>query len=168
MPARSRGHGGRELVEHARLGRAYARALGLVGPRVGLLSMAAEAGKGPRPLRVALSHLQGQEGFVGPVEPAAALAGAVDVLVTDGWSGNLLLKTLEVTRGADARSVGAGVDHAALLVGVRAPVLVAHGAVDADDLAAAVRFAAELVDRQVVERLVEALADDADRAEAPT
>ena len=158
----------RELIEHARLGAAYARALGVTEPRVGLLNVASEPGKGPRALRAAAAALDAEEGFVGPVEPGRALAGGVDVLVTDGFSGNVMLKTMEALRPArvgvrpgqqDDGGIdgGTGDDHAALVVGVAAPVLVAHGAVDAQGLAGAVRFAAEIVRGRVIEQMAERL-----------
>ncbi len=89
------------LVQFAYLGSFYAsRALGLEHPRVGLLNIGAEDTKGDqlridtyRALREAgeAGHLN----FVGNIEAKDAIKGGCDVLVADGFSGNVLLKTVE-------------------------------------------------------------------------
>ncbi len=94
-----------QLVCFARLGAAYAVALGIEAPRVGLLSNGEEDGKGNMQVRATLPLLREASGLhvVGNVEPSAAMAGACDVLVCDGFVGNVLLKAAE---GAVATVVG--------------------------------------------------------------
>jgi len=86
------------LADFARLGLAYAEELGIPSPRVGLLANGAEVTKGTPRLREAVELLD-ERGVphVGFVEPHAALQGACDVLVTDGFVGNVLLKAGEGT-----------------------------------------------------------------------
>ncbi len=91
------------LLQFAFMGNYYARrALGLETPRVGLLNIGAEPEKGT-PLQqetYALLKDAGDDGrirFIGNVEARDALLGAVDVLVTDGFSGNIFLKSVEGT-----------------------------------------------------------------------
>jgi len=125
------------LVASARMGTAYARVRGAARPRLGLLNVGAEPGKGNELARAAHDLLAGLPGFVGNVEPQAVLAGGVDVLVTDGFTGNIFLKTLEAAR-PPAKGTGPG---AAALLGVPGEVLVAHGAAGAAELVAALRTA---------------------------
>lgn len=89
------------LVQFAYLGSFYAmRALGLQQPRVGLLNIGAEDTKGDQ-LRIdtyqALREASeaGHLNFIGNIEAKDAIKGGCDVLVADGFSGNVLLKTVE-------------------------------------------------------------------------
>ncbi len=92
------------LATFAQLGVGYAEALGLSEPRVGLLSNGEEDSKGNQQVRAALPLVRATGlNVVGNVEPQAALAGHCDVLVTDGFTGNVLLKAAE---GAVGTAVG--------------------------------------------------------------
>lgn len=136
------------LVGHAALGRGFARTMGVTNPTVGLLNIGTETGKGNALARAAAAALEGQPGFVGNVEPGALLDGSVDVVVTDGFSGNVVIKTLE----AVDTTTGSDRDRAAHVLGVRGTVLVAHGSADADQIAHAIMLAAESA-RQGMDRL---------------
>ena len=91
------------LVQFGQLGVAYAQlALGVSAPRVGLLTIGSEPGKGNKFTRRAHELLAADPphgalplAFVGNVEGGDLLAGEVDVIVTDGFTGNVALKTLE-------------------------------------------------------------------------
>ena len=121
------------LVQFARLGREYARVrLGVDEPTVGLLSNGEEAGKGDDLRKEACALLADVPGFVGNVEGRDLLPGAVDVIVTDGFTGNVALKTIEgAIRGIagprvraswtspSAAAVADGVDAAAARSGRR-------------------------------------------------
>ena len=91
------------LLQFAYLGNFYARRLmGVERPRVGLLNIGAEPSKGDalRHETYALLEEAGREGrlnFVGNVEANTALLGGADVIVADGYSGNILLKSVEGT-----------------------------------------------------------------------
>jgi glycerol-3-phosphate acyltransferase PlsX len=124
------------LVGYARMGVAYAGVLGVEEPRVGLLNVGLESGKGNALAKAAHELLHGLEGFVGNVEPDGVLRGSVDVVVTDGFTGNIFLKAVEAASG------GSG-DRAAVVLGVAGEVLVTHGAARATAVAEAVRMAAE-------------------------
>jgi len=181
------------LVQFAQLGIAYAQtALGIAEPRVGLLSIGAEPGKGNKLTRRAHELLKedpphgGQPiSFVGNVEGRDLLAGRADVIVTDGFTGNVALKTLEGTASyttAQLRRVLGGSPAArfgtlfqrrglrelaarldpetyggAALLGLEATIVIAHGAVGARGAAAACRLAAELADGRITERIRERL-----------
>lgn len=131
-----------QLAAFARLGEAYARcALGVAAPRVGLLSNGEERSKGNAQVKAALPLLDALPlRFVGPVEPHDAFAGACDVLVCDGFVGNVLLKTAEAMlrlgRRPRRRPIGG-----ALLLGVRGIVVIGHGRATPDDIQAAVALA---------------------------
>jgi phosphate acyltransferase len=141
------------LLTHARMGLAYARARGVTAPRLGLLNVGTEPGKGNELARSAETLLTDLDGFVGNVEPGHVLAGAVDVVVTDGFTGNILLKTVEAAAGA--RNYGG--PGAAVLLGVAGTVLVAHGAADVDELVTALRTADRVVAEGLVDRVADAL-----------
>ncbi|MEP6593905.1 MAG: phosphate--acyl-ACP acyltransferase, partial [Acidobacteriota bacterium] len=85
------------LVQFAVMGAAYARlALGCDAPRVGLLSVGTEEGKGNELTRDAHQLLKGAAiNFVGNVEGRHVYAGDVDVIVCDGFTGNVTLKISE-------------------------------------------------------------------------
>ena len=91
------------LLQFAYLGNFYAqRLMGVERPRVGLLNIGAESSKGDtlRHETYALLEEAGREGrlnFVGNVEANTALLGGADVIVADGYSGNILLKSVEGT-----------------------------------------------------------------------
>ncbi len=91
------------LLQYAFMGSYYAgHALGKPEPRVGLLNIGVEPSKGTE-LQIetyALLKKAGEEGrinFVGNVEAREAIVGAVDVIVTDGYAGNIMLKAMEGT-----------------------------------------------------------------------
>ena len=165
------------LTQFARLGSRYAEhTLGVARPRVGLLNIGAEPEKGDALRRETYQALteaaaRGELNFVGNVEASAALLGACDVLVADGFSGNVMLKSIE---GAGKLLGGvvkemllknAGTKLAALLLkdglrefkktldpgevggtallGVSKSVVKAHGSSNARAICSAVRQAAE-------------------------
>ena len=181
------------LLQFAQLGIAYAQiAFGIAEPRVGLLTIGAEPGKGNKLARRGFELLDadpphgGQPiSFAGNVEGGDLLTGRVDVVVTDGFTGNVALKTLEGTASyaaAQLRAALAGSPSArfgalfqrrglrelqerldsetyggAALLGLEATVVIAHGAVTARGAAAACKLAAELTDRRITDRIRERL-----------
>jgi glycerol-3-phosphate acyltransferase PlsX len=175
------------LVQFAHMGAAYMRAVGgLDAPRVALLSNGTEPGKGTEAIVAAHEALQGTAGFIGNVEGFAVGTGEADVVVTDGFTGNVLLKTMEGTSKAlltairaaamsNLRSkVGglllqpalgglrASVDPeaagGAVLLGLRGLVVVPHGSFGERGIAAAVAVAARGVRGDLVGRTHTALA----------
>ena len=89
------------LVQFAYLGSFYAsRVLGIEKPRVGLLNIGAEDSKGTDLQRETLKWLReageaGHLNFIGNIEAKEAIKGGCDVIVADGFSGNVMLKTME-------------------------------------------------------------------------
>ncbi|MEX0658674.1 MAG: hypothetical protein WD080_06030 [Egibacteraceae bacterium] len=144
------------LVAHSRMGVAYAQVRGVPLPRVGLLNMGTEAGKGNAFTRTAHDLLTREPAFVGNVEPGGVHDGVVDVVVTDGFTGNVFLKTVEAVM--PDRDPGAG-PGAAILLGVDGAVLVAHGAAREREIAAALRTAAQVAGSGLAQRIEERLAD---------
>jgi phosphate acyltransferase len=142
------------LVGYARMGAAYAQALGVDEPTVGLLNIGAEPGKGNAFAVAAADALAGVDVFVGNTEPDVVLAGGVDVVVTDGWTGNIFLKTVEACAPFPDETPGA-----AVLLGVPGEVLVAHGGADEQEVAAALRTA-DAVARAGLSARIGALLDD--------
>ena len=154
----------RALVDWARLASAYAQARGSPTPSVGLLNVGTEVGKGNELARAghALLARWAEESaagavtapvtFRGNVEPRDVLDGVVDVVVTDGFTGNILVKAFEV-----AFADRAGIPPGALILGVRGVVVVAHGAAQAPEVAAAVRTAAATVEHDWLARVEDVL-----------
>jgi len=87
------------LQQFADLGSAYAeKLLNITAPRVGLLSNGAERGKGSLLVKQATALLEESSlNFIGNIEPIDIINHAVDVIVCDGFSGNILLKAMEAT-----------------------------------------------------------------------
>ena len=89
------------LLQFAYLANLYAqKVMGLEKPRVALLNIGAEAEKGDSLRHEAYARLSeaGESGrihFIGNIEPSDAMLGGADVLVTDGFSGNIMLKSVE-------------------------------------------------------------------------
>lgn len=89
------------LVQFAYLGNFYAkRVLGIGTPRVGLLNIGAEDSKGTDLQKQTLALLRAADArgdlhFIGNIEAKDAIKGGCDVIVTDGFSGNVMLKSIE-------------------------------------------------------------------------
>lgn len=156
------------LARHAVLGAAYAATVHRVDqPRVGLLSIGTEPGKGDQIRRATDPILTAQPlpcggRYVGLVEGYDVANGArADVIVTDGFTGNVLLKGIE---GAYALAGGPptyrGAPRAAVLLGVAGTVIVCHGAAGVDDVASGVALAAYLHRRNAIASIAAALYGD--------
>ncbi|MEU4221151.1 phosphate acyltransferase PlsX [Actinoplanes sp. NPDC026623] len=163
------------LAVHARLGAAYASVVhDLAAPRVGLLTIGTERGKGDRLRRVApgvLAALDLPAGarYAGLVEGDDVVTGVrADVVVTDGFTGNVLLKGLE-TAYALVRppSTGEMPPRAAILLGVGGTVVVCHGAATGDDVADGIALAAALHRRAAVPAIADLIQPQAAAQENP-
>ena len=185
------------LVQFAHMGAAFMEAVhGVERPRVGLLSVGAEPGKGTADVIEAYTRIaESSLNFVGNVEGNSLVQGAADVVVTDGFTGNVALKTMEgtakVVTGAVREAIRSGIVSSvggllargrlgairsqldpnavggAILLGLRRPVVIAHGASTAEGIAQAVRVARSAVDEQVVERTMQALSEAGALRSAP-
>ncbi len=143
------------LLQFAQLGDAYARELGISNPRIGLLANGHEETKGSLLVKEAhqLIKQDGAFNFIGNIEPYDIIDHKADVVVCDGFSGNILLKTQEAVIEAAAAWTGNAAaleEHmthrtvgGALLLGVKGRVIVCHGASDAKMLKNALFFAAQ-------------------------
>jgi glycerol-3-phosphate acyltransferase PlsX len=185
------------LVQFAYMGAAFMETVhGVARPRVGLLSIGEESKKGTDDVVAAHEQLAGGGlNFAGNLEGTDVTAGAVDVVVTDGFTGNVALKLMEGT----AKTVGTAVREAirsglvsslggllvrgrlaglreqldpnttggAILLGVRRPVVVAHGKSSVEGIANAVRLARRAADEDMVERTAAALAEGGALRSAP-
>jgi glycerol-3-phosphate acyltransferase PlsX len=182
------------LLEFGVLGTAFARTvLGLAEPRVGLLNIGEEEGKGSELARAAYGMLKDSGlNFVGNVEGRDLLKGTSDVVVTDGFTGNVALKLLEgcssslfirmkqaATKGVRAR-VGGLLLRPALrglrgsldpeeyggtyLLGVRGLVVICHGNSSRRAIANALRFGADALRKGVLPGVEQELERIAQRA----
>ncbi|NJC64148.1 phosphate acyltransferase PlsX [Planosporangium flavigriseum] len=154
------------LVQHAVLGTAYARALhGIAAPRVGLLSNGTEPDKGDRARRAAAESLgtgalPGDAAYVGPVEGYdVPLGGPADVIVTDGFTGNVLLKGIEGTYALAGGQEHLTVPRAAALLGVRGTVVICHGRATGADVASGIALAARLHRAGVAAQVAQAVGE---------
>lgn len=136
------------LVHFAQLGVDYARSMSIGGhsPRVGLLCNGTEEGKGSILVKEVHQILkQSSHDFVGNLEPLDVLSGRTDVVVCDGFTGNIFLKTIEASgqlfeKAATTFSVPGG----AQLLGVRGTVIVAHGNSNAASIQKAIQLAHQI------------------------
>jgi len=170
-----------DLVQFAYLGAAFSEAvLGVPEPRVALLSVGHEATKGSAAVVDAHARLAGAQSldFRGNLEGGDLLAGAADVIVTDGFTGNVVLKTIEGTAKTVAEAVRAAARSGpraaagglllrsslgglrqrmdpdatggAILLGLRGVAVVGHGSSGPEGIANAVRLAARTVDERAI------------------
>jgi glycerol-3-phosphate acyltransferase PlsX len=177
------------LVQFALMGAVFARErYGIAEPRVGLLSIGEEPSKGNTLVKEAHALLAGGAldaagaRFVGNVEGRDVMTDEVDVVVTDGFTGNVTLKTLEggmkALVAAVVGALGASdvADDAiaallplyatldpdttggAMLLGVDGVCIISHGSSSPTAIVNATRVASEMVEADVVERLREAIA----------
>ena len=184
------------LLQFAHMGASFAEEIvGLRRPEVRLLSIGEEPEKGNTLTLAAHALLAGTDlNFAGNVESRELLAGAADVVVCDGFTGNVCLKLLEGTIStllgalrdeiaADARGKVGGLlirpaaqrlrarldpetYGGAYLLGLRGLAVIAHGNSSRRAIANAIRLAARGVENGVVERLAERLPERAGRPPA--
>jgi phosphate acyltransferase len=175
------------LVQFAYMGACFMEAVvGRRAPRVGLLSVGEESGKGTPDVLAAHERLgAGDLNFVGNLEGFDLPSAGADVIVTDGFTGNVALKVLEgtsrVMRDAIRERIRSGplsslggllirgrmaqlreeIDPervgGALLLGLRKPVVVAHGSFGPTGIEHAIRLARRAVDEDMVGRTGAAL-----------
>jgi phosphate acyltransferase len=174
------------LVQFAVMGEVFARAvLGVSEPTVGLLNIGTEELKGDDTVRTAAAMLRASTlpiGFYGFVEGNDIAAGTVDVVVTDGFTGNVTLKVIEGTadlyshflRQAFMSSPVAMLGYllarpairllrhrldprrynGAMFLGLNGVVVKSHGGTDAIGFANAIGVAVDLVTRRTNERII--------------
>ncbi|MGZ4796706.1 MAG: phosphate acyltransferase PlsX [Acidimicrobiia bacterium] len=177
------------LVQFALMGRAYARLrLGVDESTVGLLSNGEEPGKGDELRKQTYARLAGKPWFVGNVEGRDLMSGHPHVIVTDGFTGNIALKTVEgalkaaahlvfTTLGAPEAKAAADVvapmllqgvtDYldpdtigGAALLGVDGVCVISHGSSSARAVVNAVRLATDCVAGGFVGRMQAAIVRD--------
>jgi len=179
------------LVQFGQMGAVFARdRLGIERPRVALLSIGEEPGKGSPLVKEAYAALSAAElvgaEFIGNVEGRDLLTDAVDVIVTDGFTGNVALKTAEgalkalmtalLTAMAGRPEALAAAEvltpelddlyrefhpdtyGGAMLLGVRGVCIISHGSTGATAMANAILLGAEMVRADIVGHLTEAVA----------
>ncbi|MFJ7976361.1 phosphate acyltransferase PlsX [Peribacillus sp. JNUCC 23] len=168
------------LVQYAIMGSIYAaKARGIQNPRVGLLNIGTEEKKGNELTKQAFTLLtEANINFVGNVEARDLLEGPADVVVTDGFTGNIVLKSIEGTAMSvftmlksalmsnmksklaaavlkpELRVIKNQMDYSeyggAALFGLNAPVIKAHGSSDANAIYNAVRQTRIMVSNEMV------------------
>jgi phosphate acyltransferase len=177
------------LVQFARMGREYARTrFGVDEPSVGLLSNGEEEGKGDELRKAVFELMRKVPGFVGNVEGRDFMhAGSADVVVTDGFTGNVALKTMEGALRAFAGHVFTVLDSTpeareasntimpllleaaetydpdliggAVLLGINGVCVISHGSSSRRAIVSAVGVAADCVATRVPERMREVIED---------
>jgi phosphate acyltransferase len=175
------------LLQFASMGKVYAQSLlGIQNPKIGLLSNGEEEGKGNDLVRETYPLLKDSIlNFIGNVEGKELFNGQVDVVVTDGFTGNIVLKSTEAVAklivdilkeelmGSFRTKMGALLAKpafgkikqmldpaeigAAPLMGIDALVFVGHGRSDARAMVSAIKSAKQAVDNQLLENLRSAI-----------
>lgn len=173
-----------QLAQFAVLGHIYAKSMNQINqPTVGLLNIGSEQKKGDELHQEAFKKIKAlsQLNFVGNLEGRDLLSGNVDVIVTDGFSGNIALKTVEGTVSAFGQLIKEAImstfltkiggllikkslsikkdryDYrkhgGAMLAGVHHPIIKAHGSSDQEAFYHAIRQAYQIVEAQVIEKM---------------
>jgi phosphate acyltransferase len=175
------------LLQYAIMGSIYSEKVrGISSPRIGLLNIGTEEKKGNELTKQAFDFLKTAPiNFIGNVEARDLLDGVADVVVTDGFTGNMVLKTIEGTalsvfkmlKGALTSSLKAKLAAAVLkpdlyqlknkmdyseyggagLFGLKAPVIKAHGSSDAQAIFSAIRQANLMVKEDVTPLIQKAI-----------
>lgn len=180
------------LLQYGILGSFYAQNVrGIKKPRVGLLNNGTEATKGDSLHKEAFALLsqESSQHFVGNVEARDLMDGMVDVVVTDGFTGNAVLKAIEGTAmtimGSLKSSIKSGgfkaklgalflkdslyqlkdtMDYSsaggAVLFGLKAPVVKSHGSSDATSIYHTIKQIRTMLETDVVNQLVDAFAKE--------
>jgi glycerol-3-phosphate acyltransferase PlsX len=172
------------LLQFAIMGSIYAEKVrGVPNPKVGLVSNAEEEGKGNELVRETVKLLRGSRlNFYGNVEGKEVIGGKVDVAVTDGFTGNVMLKTAEAVGklivdeirssiknggplvliggllvrpalGRIKRLLDPSEQGAAMLLGVNGLVLIGHGRSDAPAIKNAVKLAKHAAEAGMLESI---------------
>lgn len=171
------------LLQYAIMGSVYAEKVrSIPNPRIGLLNVGTEDGKGNELTKKAFDLMKKAPiNFVGNVEARDLLAGVADVVVTDGFSGNVALKSIEGTASAlfsmikatfmsslktkiaagmvknDLKGLKDQLDYSeyggAALFGLSAPVIKAHGSSNRRAIYSAIKQTCNMVDQQVIETI---------------
>lgn len=171
------------LLQYGIMGSVYVEKVrGITNPRVGLLNVGTEDKKGNELTRQSFELLKSSNiNFIGNVESRDLLEGVADVVVTDGFTGNIALKTIEgtassvfsmlkiaLTSNLTSKLAAAvlkpqlkGIKHqmdyseygGAGLFGLKAPVIKAHGSSDANAVYNAILQAREMVANNVSETI---------------
>lgn len=175
------------LFQYAVMGNIYAQKIqGIARPQIGLLNIGTEENKGNELTKAVYGMLkQGDFNFVGNVEARDLLEGVADVVVTDGFTGNMVLKSIEGTAGTlmkmlkdvfmastktklgallvknELKGLKNKLDYSehggALLFGLQAPVVKAHGSSDARAIYNTIRQAAMMVENDIVNVMKQAI-----------
>ena len=181
------------LVQFGKMGSVFAQhRLGISEPRIGLLSIGEEPGKGSPFVKEAYEEMSKAswtgEVFLGNVEGRDLMSDEVDVVVTDGFTGNVALKTLEgslktlmmalftalgerpeAAKAAEVLSPELGdlynVFHpdsygGAMLLGVKGVCIISHGSSTALAIENAIKVAAEMVESDVVGNITSAVSEE--------
>ncbi|MGW6379767.1 phosphate acyltransferase PlsX [Peribacillus butanolivorans] len=179
------------LLQFAIMGSVYAKKVrGIEKPRVGLLNIGTEEKKGNELTKHAFTLLQqsSEISFIGNVEARDLLNGPADVVVTDGFTGNMVLKTLEGTAMSvfkmvktalmsnlkskiaaalvkpELKGIKNKMDYSeyggAGLFGLKAPVIKAHGSSDANAVYNAIRQTRDMVSHDVIPTIAKTIEKD--------
>lgn len=177
------------LVQFAIMGSLYAQTvLGIKSPRVGLLSNGEEEGKGNQLVKETMPLLEtANVNYIGPIEGKELFGGSVDVAITDGFTGNVLLKSSEAVaklitevlrkelKSSPITMIGAMLSKpafskirqmldpaetgAAPLLGVNGLVFIGHGRSDARALVSAIRTTRQAVEAKLLDVIQSAIQD---------
>ena len=177
------------LLDFAIMGNEYMKAMGVKKPRIALLNIGTEEEKGSEMIKEAHQLLKKAKlNFVGNIEARDVIKGNVDVVVADGFSGNVCLKTIEgtaeilfgeikeITRKSLKTKIGALMlkkhlyglkkkyDHkkvgGAPLLGVNKVVLKCHGNSKAESISATINQAYTLGKNKLVEKVLKAVSNE--------
>ena len=177
------------LLDFAIMGNEYMKAMGVKKPRIALLNIGTEEEKGSEMIKEAHQLLKNAKlNFVGNIEARDVIRGNVDVVVSDGFSGNICLKTIEgtaeilfgeikaITKQSLKTKIGALLlkknlyglknkyDHkkvgGAPLLGVSKIVLKCHGNSKADSLCATIEQAYTLGKNKLIEKVSKAVSNE--------
>jgi len=176
------------LFQYAVMAKVYSeQILGKTNPKIGLLNIGEEEGKGTNFIKETFDFLRAQQGinFIGSVEGRDVFSGEVDCVICDGFVGNIILKVAEslgetitemlkreLSKNAFTKSISfllksslknlkKNLDYSeyggAPLLGTQKTCIIAHGASSSKAIKNAIRVAKEFVGHQINENIIKAI-----------
>ena len=183
------------IYQNAKLADIYAKnVLGIDNPSIGLLNIGTEDGKGGAEQIEAFAMLKNDESlnFIGNIEAKSMISGEFDIIATDGYSGNIALKSVEGTAkdifallkeeimsttkgkvgGLLLKSTFAGIKEiinpktvgGAILLGIGAPVIKSPGSSDAETVMYTTLHAKKVIQNDVISKIDAALSQAKEKA----
>ena len=168
-----------QILQFSIMGHAFAKIKNISNPKVAILNIGTEEGKGKEYLQDAFNLIDKsflKNDFIGYIEPDQITSGKADVIVTDGFTGNIALKTAEGTANFISKNLKNSLNKLSLLLsysslkkfkdkldprkyngaiflGLQSPVVKSHGSIDSIGFAHSINVCNKIVKAKLIEKI---------------